>query len=33
MGYTGNGEMVAVLWSLMPDGQWEVMVVVLFYGH
>ena len=30
MGYTGNGEMVAVLWSLMPDGQREMMVAGFF---
>ena len=30
MGYTGKGEMVAVLWSLMPDGQREMMVAGFF---
>jgi len=30
MGYTGKGEMVAVLWSLMPDGQWEAVFVQVF---
>ena len=30
MGYTGKGEMVAVLWSLMPNGQREMMVAGFF---